>query len=323
MKPILSYSINGRTHTAIHALTEELSFSAKVPLLFDLPNPGVLSIQGENAATFLQGQLTADIRSVNADHMCPSALCNVQGRISHLVDVVEWRGYHLLMPMDMLSMTQKTLSKPALLSRVTLKSNDSYEALGLYCPEPQQSPIPLPTSLWETLATDTAVCYAISAHLYLILCSHEYKQSILNVFKPDNVRGSLAWHALELSAGRLSIYPDTRDLFFPHRLGLQHTPYLSFQKGCYKGQEIIIRMQHRAQLKHGVYHYRITSSEPIHAGQSIESIDQGQALGEIIDFCPLDEQRYLIVINALYEHPTQVRLDGHKGVIHLELVTPE
>jgi len=51
------------------------------------------------------------------------------------------------------------------------------------------------------------------------------------------------------------IYPETIGLFFPHDLNLPALKAVSFTKGCFRGQEIIARMQHRGNLKRSLQQF--------------------------------------------------------------------
>lgn len=51
------------------------------------------------------------------------------------------------------------------------------------------------------------------------------------------------------------IYPETKAMFFAHDLNLPQINAVSFTKGCYRGQEIVARMQHRGKLKRGLHQF--------------------------------------------------------------------
>ncbi|MCR9191919.1 MAG: folate-binding protein YgfZ [Gammaproteobacteria bacterium] len=317
MKPNRTYTLNERAYTAIHPLTEELSFDSDQPFVFDLAYLSALEIMGDNALSFLQGQISSDLNDVTANQMRPGAICNLQGRLMALLDVIQWQGVHLILPQDLLELTASALSKAALFSRVTLKPNPSFSFLGYYTPSAKHVDIKVPTAAWESQQTEDSYCYAISDKLFIIMLDTTHKDALLAQFPPTQHRGSLAWHYLELQQPRFSLYPNTRGLFLPHRLGLQDTPYLSFNKGCYKGQEVIARMHYRAKLKHEVKSYYIETAAPIFSGQKMYAKPQASEIGEVIDYCPVAAETYLILSSVLLERPSSVYFDQHQDAISL------
>lgn len=322
MKPMTTYPINDRAYTLYHPLAQDLSFDSDKSYIFDLSDLSVLNICGDNGVDFLQGQLTCDVKAVNETHMRPGGMCSLQGRLLALLDVIAWQGLHLVLPQDLIIPSQQALSKAALFSRVSLKQNTHISALGLYCPHPMKTeflPIPLPQETWQVTQNADLYCYALSEQLYIILFRQQaQKEAVFNYFGSNQQRGSLAWHYLELQLPRLSIYLNTRGLFLPHRLDLHTTHYLCFSKGCYKGQEIIARTHYRAKLKHSLKILRIHSQEPIFAGQKCYAKAHQNEIGEIVDYCPLDSEQYLIAIAILTEHANLIYLENHQNSINLE-----
>ena len=306
--------LNERPYTLSQSLTQDRHFEPALPYVFDLDYLGTLAVTGDMRASFLQGQVTCDVQDVTATHMRPGGMCSLQGRLLTLFDVIAWQEtLHMIMPRDLLKTTQQRLAKPALFSRVHLQINDHCACLGLYLPPHAylpNLPCALPNVPGQASQHDDAYCYAISEQLYIILLRNaDHKQSWLAAFPNEQQRGSLAWHYLELQLPRFTIYPNTRDRFLPHNLQLHTTPYLSFNKGCYKGQEIIARMQYRAKLKHELRLNEITCSHPIYAGQKCLATPQGAEIGEIIDYCPIDTDRYLVAMFILKDHSEQVYFD--------------
>ncbi|MDP3561474.1 MAG: folate-binding protein YgfZ [Legionellaceae bacterium] len=305
----IEHLINNRQLMSNDTLPNELVFDTNKNYIFELNYLGGLDLQGDKAAEFLQGQLSCDIREVNAQQMRPGAMCNLQGRIIALMDVVEWNGLHLILPKDQLETTQTNLAKAALFSRVTLKPNQSLQLFGFYL-QNKEDTIPfdavLPMNKEEVISTETYCCYQITEQLYLFL-THE--NTIKNGFDKAQYRGSLAWHALQLQAGYIEIYPASRGLFLPHRLGLQRTSYLSFNKGCYKGQEIIARTHYRAKLKHSMKLFTIETTDILFSGQKMLDIITKAELGEVIDYCPIGLNQYTIAISSIFEHENTIHLE--------------
>ena len=322
MKPIHSLTINERIYAIDHSHVQDLSFDPKQTYVFDLEHLGAIEVAGQNAVDFLQGQLTCDVKAITPTQMRPGGICSLQGRLLALLDVVAWRNQlFMLMPKDLLTITQQNLAKTAMFSRINLNTNPLISCLGFYIPQstiPACLPAPLPNTAWQVTQDSDSYCYAISPELLvLVVANPKHKESILAEFAPEQRRGSLAWHYLELQQHRMTIYPNTRGLFLPHRLNLQTTAYISFNKGCYKGQEIIARTHYRSKLKHSLKLFQITHSEPMFAGQKCFTADQTIQIGELIDFCPLGGDQHLIALSILIDPPDHVCFESHTSPVIL------
>ena len=317
MTPLL-HQINSRQLTAFSPLTSELVYAPQTNYLFDLSHLAGLHVIGDKAQEFLQGQLSCDLRDVTPQQMRQGALCNLKGRVLALADVINWfeHGFHLIVPADLLLETQTSLAKTAMFSRVSLHPATDYQLLGFYL-QNSNDDIPfyceLPNAPYGVVYKDEYCCYCLDKDFYIFLLKTQQAQTLCEQFiKKSQWRGSLAWHALQLQQKRIEIYPQSRGMFLPHRLGLQLSGYLSFNKGCYKGQEIIARTHYRAKLKHEMKLFTIKTDEALQSGQKLFANDGNIDIGELVDYCPLGENTYLIAASVLFEHPTEIRIEGHK-----------
>lgn len=139
----------------------------------------------------------------------------------------------------------------------------------------------------------------------------------------DIRKGPLLWHALGVQAGVISIYPNSRGLFLPHHLGLHRTHYISFHKGCYKGQEIIARMQYRAKIKHSMQLVSVTTRESLFAGQKILADDSQREIGEVIDHCPYGHNLYQVLISTTQPDTKYVNFESHQIICELNSIWPK
>lgn len=302
-----SYFINQRALTQTSSLADELTLNNSENYYFDLSNLGIIHVQGEQAHEFLQGQLTCDINELNSNTMQLGALCNLKGRIISMMDVIKRQSLQLILEQDLMAVTIKSLQKAALFSKVKLAPLvDSY-VYGLYVPNQaawQSQAFALPQTVHGMACHEHYCCYHIIDHLYILISS---SNECLNARK----RGALAWHKLKLHHKLISIYPETSGLFLPHRLGLQNLGYLNFNKGCYRGQEIIARTHFRATLKQDMKLFTIKSSEKPYSGQKLLSTEEhNRELGIIVDYCPLGKETYLIATSILVDHPVVAVLEG-------------
>ena len=73
-------------------------------------------------------------------------------------------------------------------------------------------------------------------------------------------------------------------------VNLDITGGLSFQKGCYPGQEIIARTQYLGKLKRRMYLANIASSQPVMAGDQLFNAElPEQSCGMIVNAAPSPE----------------------------------
>ncbi|MGA2654464.1 MAG: hypothetical protein ABSF18_00600 [Gammaproteobacteria bacterium] len=174
---------------------------------------GTLKVTGPDAAQFLQGQLTNDIRELKASNHQLSALCNRQGRVLALMDVFRVNDdYFLTLPQALISTIHPLLQK-----------------------------------------------YIVAAKVHIIDASHEYSITVNQDFLQQQMRAIIPFIGLAQSG-----------LFLPHPLGLVNLGAVSFNKGCFVGQEIIARMQHRTTNTKALHYFEIQQNPPPNIGETLE-----------------------------------------------------
>ncbi|KTD23515.1 YgfZ/GcvT domain-containing protein [Legionella maceachernii] len=316
------YRVNGRPLSVFTSLASELNFEKNKNYLFDLSYLGSLRFIGERAAEFLQGQVSCDIRKVTDKMMQQGAICNLKGRVLALFDVIHWHGLQCILANDLLAATQFSLSKTAMLSRVKVEQTTAYQLYGFYLANPHdQLPenMTLPETRFALSGTAECCCYYLGNQCYLILMTKGQASAFAQPFiNSQQIRGSLAWHQLQLRHKRVEIYPETRGLFLPHRIDLHLSGHLSFDKGCYKGQEIVARTHYRAKLKHEVALFLIETNEPLTAGKKLFLPNSNTEIGELIDYSPLADEQYLVAISILHEHPNEALIESHSKTVLLK-----
>lgn len=95
----------------------------------------------------------------------------------------------------------------------------------------------------------------------------------------------------DIQAGVPRIYPETSSSFLPHDINLDQLGAISFNKGCYTGQEIIARMQYRGKLKKRMHSKTITTADAPLPGSD-------HNLGVIVDTAPQPDNQHLILYIA-------------------------
>ncbi|AKH38181.1 MULTISPECIES: CAF17-like 4Fe-4S cluster assembly/insertion protein YgfZ [Nitrosomonas] len=270
-------------------------------VLVDLSHFGLIHFSGEEALTFLQGQLTCDLRKVNHQIAQHGSYCTPKGRI--LANFIIWsqadhNGYFMQLPSTLLETVSKRLSMYILRAKVRLNnSSDSLIRIGIAGNKAK--------SLIEEVFHHTALPMLplgiVHAAQGSILCRDINRYEIITTLDQAVMIwphlalqalpvGAICWDWLEIRAGIPVILPINQEHFIPQMVNLDITGGLSFQKGCYPGQEIIARTQYLGKLKRRMYLANIASSQPVMAGDQLFSAElPEQSCGIIVNAAPSPE----------------------------------
>jgi len=218
------------------------------------PERSVLRIDGPEATHFLHNLLTADIAGLAAGQAAYTALLTPQGKMLFDFFIVrDGDGYFVDCAQSQKAELIKRLGFYKLRAKVTISDVNDRE-VGV-------SP--------EKLATDLS--YA------------------------DPRDGAIGWRAIEpkgtLTQGsgfdaariRLGLADTDADLgtgeFFPHEANLDQLGAVSFDKGCYVGQEVVSRMEHRATARSRILPVHLDRAAP---AKGSEIVSGGKVVGTLL-----------------------------------------
>lgn len=266
---------------------------------------GAITISGGNADKFLQGQLTCDVSKLTPGQSCLGAHCNPQGRVLSTFRLVR-RGpdYVLLLPPSMIESTLNNLNKYAAFSKVTLtNNNDAYKFLGIVGLHHADLPVEIQhhTGL---VATDVGG----EPPRVILMGSTDAITTAIEAFNQAHflALAPAIWHGLDIAAALPTIYPETQGLFTPHDIDYPALGGVSFDKGCYTGQEIVARMQYRGKAKYGIYQGVIETRARVGRGDILVSCDDpAQRVGTIIDVLQTGSGVYMILGVILHKAASQ------------------
>lgn len=276
---------------------------------------GLILASGEGARAFLQGQLTADFRHVSPTQGLLAAWCNPQGRVLFLMQVVERpEGFVLALPRVELARALKRLKMFVLRAKVVLEDlGDNWGVLGWSgtgCPPPACDV--MAAAPWTTLtAGGLTACRLPGTTLrgWLLGPAEDLASWHAASGLPDLAQGH--WWAADTALGLPRIEGVTSERFLPQQLNLDRLGVMSFDKGCYPGQEIIARLKYRGQIK-----ARLRGGESTQAvtpGARLYRADAapGQSVGEVVSVASFDGRTLFTAV---------VNLDV-AGALHLD--TPD
>jgi folate-binding protein YgfZ len=208
-----------------------------------LPDRGVVNVAGDGARNFLNGLFTADISRVTPQAPRFAALLTPQGKI--IVDAIiaeagpsHGGGFFLDVPRALAKACADRLNFYKLRAKVMVE--DLSETLGVM-------------TLWDGEAPSRyGLCY----------CDPRLPALGLRVMLPPHLApaaaadlGAALLPAAQFEAHRIALgvprggldfgYGDA----FPHEADMDQLHGVDFAKGCYVGQEVVSRMEHRGSAR--------------------------------------------------------------------------
>ncbi len=231
-----------------------------------LDHYGVIEAAGEEAAKFLQGQLTQDVVLLAPTQARLAAYCSPKGRMLASFVVVKRSEHEFLLvcPRDVLGAVLKRLSMFVLRAKLKLQDASArYAVWGLS--GAATWPELAPQAPWSALLRDGA--HAVQ----LYPAGGSARQLLLSPpDAPPPAGAPLApsvWNWSDVLSGVAPVVAATSEAFVPQMLNYESVGGVSFKKGCYPGQEVVARSQFRGTLKRRTY--LAQASAPLHAGQEV------------------------------------------------------
>lgn len=247
-----------------------------------LTHLGLLKITGAHAAEFLQGQVSCDIREVNATQSRLGLRCDVKGRVHAAFYLFYAEGvFYALLPQTMVCVLQNSLQKYAVFSAVELKEvSKEWEFTGLIYPK-EARPTHATAYMVQTNSSSFTLGLFGKTPRAIHLTPYANSSSLV---EHDATNGTLEeWLLHDVRAGMAMIYPETAGYYTPQQLNYTALGAVSFNKGCYLGQEIIARTHYLGKVKYGLYHASFTTDETLLTtpGTVIQN-EQANAQGALI-----------------------------------------
>jgi len=221
--------------------------------IYPLPHLAVLTVSGRDATKLLQGQITCNVNDVTAIKSSPGALCNPKGRVITTFLLVKTSdAFLMVLPEELLEPVKKRLQMYVLRSDVTLTdSSDQHCLIGLCHPATQAEPL-FATTQQEVITVNLSAEQSRSlviaeADKAIALWS---KRAGNQGFQPEN---SEQWRYLDILSGIPWLTIETSEEFIPQMLNLDLLGGISFNKGCYTGQEIVARTHYLGKTKRALF----------------------------------------------------------------------
>ena len=257
--------------------------------LIDLSSRGRIRVSGSEAVMFLNGLITNDMKTLAENRWMPAAFPTVQGRLIGAVRVVR-TGDSFLIDTDAESHEAilKTVSRFVLAG--DFKVTDLADNTALMSLQGKRA-VEIGEKVFETSLADLPRDGAVEVEwkdtqVTIIRATHTGEDGLdlmIDLDRASEVREALT------SAGAQTVSEDTLDTLRVEagiaRYGRDMDDSnvvvetnlddaISYSKGCYIGQEIIVRIKHRGHVAKKLTGLRFDTDQKIEAGDVIKSDDK-------------------------------------------------
>jgi hypothetical protein len=232
-----------------------------------LPDRGVVKVGGEDARNFLNGLVTTDVTLVRPGLGRFGALLTPQGKIVADFIITEapaghGGGFLLDVPRALAKGLTDKLGFYKLRAKVTVENlSDSLGMMAVWDGEPSTKP-------------DLTFADPRDATLgWRILVPEELVHKVADLIGAE-LTDSAAYDAHRIATGVPRggldfIYGDA----FPHETNMDRLHGVDFEKGCYVGQEVVSRMQHRGTARTRTMRVALDAAAP-EAGTAVLAGDK-------------------------------------------------
>ena len=265
--------------------------------LATLSDQGLIGVSGDDAASFLHGQLTNDVEHLNGEQVRLAGYCTPKGRL--LASFLMWRNattIYLQVSRGIQAPIQKRLQMFVLRAKAKLHDATQDEAnqviLGLggkhasaVLPQWFDSLPATPFSKVEGNAgTLLRVADAFGLPRYQWLTSAANAEAVWPQLAARLARGGNdAWRLSEIHAGVPQISLPTQEQFVPQMVNFELLGGVNFKKGCYPGQEIVARSQYLGKLKRRTTLVSIDDAQARAGSELFAVSDPQQPCGMIVN----------------------------------------
>jgi len=233
-------------------------------------NYGVLKVSGNNVTNFLQGQLTCNLQNIS-ELGTIGARCSAKGRVVSVCYIFYYENcFYLIVPTDLLPKQQQDLAKYALFSKCKVEITNDFTLFGIANKQ---------NDLTELLPFTNIV--RITDNLYISACLKNNEQQIFTKLQQNYPEQPLnKWYLTQIKAGIAYVNLTTSEQFVPQMLNLPEIGAVSFDKGCYMGQEVVARMQYLGKPKRQMYRIAMLGDN-CQIGAELLNAEQ-KAVGKVI-----------------------------------------
>ena len=258
-----------------------------------LPDLGLVVFEGADAAAFLQGQLSSDVAALAPGRGQWTSYNSPKGRV--LANAWLWRSpggerFQALVAADLAELVAKRLAMFVLRAKLrVVDATGAHRLFGIGGSDPAAvaasslgaAPAPRHAGGASRAAAELVT---LPDGRIVVIASEPAAEFVADALAasagppPPAAR----WAAADIAAGVPWITAATSDAFVLQMLNLDALDAVSFQKGCYPGQEVVARTRYLGRLKERMFALHADAPAPAAGTRLFSPVFGDQPCGTVV-----------------------------------------
>lgn len=293
--------------------------------LYRLAAVTLVRVSGEDARSWLNGQITQDVRNTTGGAATYALVVHVKGKIvSDLVVLTRKDDFVLLIPTGAAEEVLATFDKFIIMEDVTLTRESSMSALTIQGPLSTSVRTAAKASGLEWFPHDrlgTGGFDVIGPTDEIERAYPGLRQEVVGLGGTE--LSNEAWGLAHLWQGVPRFGIDFGNQNYPQEAGL-HGRAVSFNKGCYIGQEVICMLENRGQLTRRLVELSVSAKEAVSPETPL--VVEGRQVGQTTSSGPTRDSKGTLALGylkrQLAEPGTQLSLGPTVATVARVIGTP-
>ena len=289
-----------------------------------LSNAMIISLEGEQADSYLQGQITVNINKLTENTARHFAHCDNKGKTWSTGYVTRHQNKLLLVTNeDAGSHSLAQLNKYGVFSKVDIlddtqtysayfisldavKTNEVKAALNQLFSENDverllESDTPDNGSL-EKVESEHGVAYFANTSCkgIIVLLDDNGAKQINSLIEAQTLScyPQTVFDAIQIQSVHALVQGDAVAEYVPQMINVQALGGIDFDKGCYMGQEVVARTRFLGKNKRAAYSFKLEGNVDIKPGDALEKQlgENWRVAGKILNVASLDNETWFIAV---------------------------
>ncbi|WP_343859674.1 tRNA-modifying protein YgfZ [Aliiglaciecola litoralis] len=281
------------------------SFTSPDNFICELSTLGIISINGEDATSYLQGKVTNNVAQLTPDQAQLGCHCDFKGKTWNIFYALGGaQKIEFLCHPESIPASLAELKKYGVFSKVDFSdTTQDHQFVGMAGVEAEKALSKLFGALPQQhlAVVHSELGYVIRFEQpkprFLVITKSQAANSLLEQLAEYVVDESY-WEAMDIVAGIANIQSQTSIEFIPQMMNMQALDAISFDKGCYMGQEVVARTKYLGKNKRAAFILKSNLAAQLQAGDSLEAQvgENWRRSGTVLRSATLEDSTWVLAV---------------------------